>query len=63
MTSFPVTRVWIDGKQYKDTMFQIELKAGDHQLLLTNPDVEPPINARRTVTVTAGQETKIHYPW
>jgi len=63
VTSFPVTRVWIDGKQYKDTMFQIELKAGDHQLLLTNPDVEPPINARRTVTVTAGQETKIHYPW
>ena len=63
ITSYPITRVWIDGRQYQDTMFQIELPEGPHTLLLVNPDVEPPIKVQRKVIVTAGQETKIHYPW
>ncbi len=63
VTSFPVTRVWVDGKQYRDTMFQMDLPEGSHDVLLVNPDVEPPIKAARKFTVIAGKETHIHYPW
>jgi len=63
VTSYPITRVWVDGVQYKDTMQILELPVGDHKLLLVNKDVEPPIEARRTVSVQAGKQTHIHYPW
>ncbi len=63
VTSFPITRVWVDGVQYKDTMQELKLSVGDHNLLLVNSDVEPPIKAQRKVTVREGSVTLINYPW